>query len=118
MRISDWSSDVCSSDLPILVSPTPSPRRIAIEQPPMRIGRVGGNHGNTMPVPRHRIGEAAREGTDPGGLGALKIAEQQEAHQRWLYPIRLLETRFTTRAAAEAPADLIVIVKAARKSVV
>src|SRR3546814_8423677 len=47
---------------PILVSPTPSPRRIAIEQPPMRIGRVGGNHGNTMPVPRHRIGEAAREG--------------------------------------------------------
>src|SRR3546814_1732075 len=29
---------------PILVSPTPSPRRIAIEQPPMRIGRVGGNH--------------------------------------------------------------------------
>src|SRR3546814_20965447 len=84
MRISDWSSDVCSSDLPILVSPTPSPRRIAIEQPPMRIGRVGGNHGNTMPVPRHRIGEAAREGTDPGGLGAITIAEQQEAHQRWL----------------------------------
>src|SRR3546814_19648434 len=74
---------------PILVSPTPSPRRIAIEQPPMRIGRVGGNHGNTMPVPRHRIGEAAREGTDPGGLGAIKIAEQQEAHQRWLYPIRI-----------------------------
>src|SRR3546814_16851437 len=79
----------------------------------MRIGRVGGNHGNTMPVPRHRIGEAAREGTDPGGLGAIKIAEQQEAHQRWLYPIRLLETRFTTRAAAEASADLVVIVPAA-----
>src|SRR3546814_17013969 len=67
---------------PILVSPTPSPRRIAIEQPPMRIGRVGGNHGNTMPVPRHRIGEAAREGTDPGGLGAIKIAETQEAPER------------------------------------
>src|SRR3546814_8955054 len=79
----------------------------------MRIGRVGGNHGNTMPVPRHRIGEAAREGTDPGGLGAIKIAEQQEAHQRWLYPIRLLETRFTTRAAAEASADLVVIVQGA-----
>src|SRR3546814_12917999 len=98
---------------PILVSPTPSPRRIAIEQPPMRIGRVGGNHGNTMPVPRHRIGEAAREGTDPGGLGAIKIAEQQEAHQRWLYPIRLLDTRFTPRAAAQAPADLLVILPAA-----
>src|SRR3546814_7100171 len=66
---------------PILVSPTPSPRRIAIEQPPMRIGRVGGNHGNTMPVPRHRIGEAAREGTDPGGLGAIKIRSEEHTSE-------------------------------------
>src|SRR3546814_3711369 len=48
MRISDWSSDVCSSDLPV-------------EQPPLRVANLGQDAieiGVGQPVPAVRIGDA------------------------------------------------------------
>src|SRR3546814_8516789 len=52
MRISDWSSDVCSSDLPVLAAP------------------LGGNSG----------GERLIAGRLPGVMGRIVLREQRERH--------------------------------------
>src|SRR3546814_3581884 len=74
MRISDWSSDVCSSDLNACL-------RAAAVRLPRRRGRrragrrqQAGDDGDTLPAARreaarHRFG-AEPAGRAPGGLGA------------------------------------------------
>src|SRR3546814_15318028 len=43
MRISDWSSDVCSSDLPVqIVAPRVAPRRKIVQPVALRVGQLEG----------------------------------------------------------------------------
>src|SRR3546814_4466144 len=54
MRISDWSSDVCSSDLPVVHSDIgPAPRKLQRRRPP-DTGAAAGDDGD-LPVQIHLI---------------------------------------------------------------
>src|SRR3546814_9853218 len=47
MRISDWSSDVCSSDLPVSTVVTPSGREVKVRHRVVEVGDLIPSHTNT-----------------------------------------------------------------------
>src|SRR3546814_3241337 len=68
MRISDWSSDVCSSDLPAVLSPGPHADRGGRE------AEAAGRHREDMDPPRPRQGQ---ELPRPGRRGPMRYDQPQ-----------------------------------------
>src|SRR3546814_20745680 len=80
MRISDWSSDVCSSDLPL---PLGRIRQADLARQPAPIGEVT-NLGVAVPIHRiirrHILRPLARQGADKLALIGEVVAPVMELH--------------------------------------
>src|SRR3546814_3247086 len=83
MRISDWSSDVCSSDLGIVVAPVAHQRERADPSRALVAGIVGGRRQwqEGRPVPDHAGGDGLLMAAQFGRL-ALAAAPLQMGIQR------------------------------------
>src|SRR3546814_2738046 len=74
MRISDWSSDVCSSDLAEVVGPLDEPEveeKVALGAPPELVGRSLEKTGQRPR--RHPLGDLGRNAVAPGQGDRLEI---------------------------------------------
>src|SRR3546814_14652965 len=113
MRISDWSSDVCSSDLPPFARGTRrrwppsarSNRRQRLSRPPAATKRLDAGD-RSAPVGRDLLAGHGRSSAKPGGVpapAALEIPPLQGPAPRPLNPIhepamnRLLSTDIDTQ---------------------
>src|SRR3546814_13213695 len=96
MRISDWSSDVCSSDLAAPTLPGPAARSRA---PPARAGNQGADAGED--AEERAAHPAAAQGLPRCAfhLPASRPAPSAGQHARWLAVRRLLHVLRAARMA-------------------
>src|SRR3546814_16132842 len=81
MRISDWSSDVCSSDLQDAVEPAGELPRLVAEE-----GHHGGHdhHAHDRGVEEHRGGQAEAEHLDERAVAEGERSEERRVGKEWV----------------------------------
>src|SRR3546814_9425992 len=77
MRISDWSSDVCSSDLAALIAPEPLDRKVRGQpEPAMDL------HAPVCGAERHLVTEILAHVRQPAHIFALIVAPRRVIHHQ------------------------------------
>src|SRR3546814_16419483 len=80
MRISDWSSDVCSSDLPRLRAGVDQPRRVARAQQRRRLRAIAQHQVLQCELQVHQPTLALLE-VEAGSVAAVELGSHAPAHR-------------------------------------
>src|SRR3546814_2540577 len=97
MRISDWSSDVCSSDLPVSAPPAPASHTMDDMKGMDHSAMPGMNHGtmSTMPMPAKPAASAApaddMSGMDHSSMRSEEHTSELQSLMRISYAVFCLK---------------------------